>query len=187
MKSKAEPPTTQIKRLLGLLSAYSFNLYYIKGKSDFLSRQKADNSNPHEIIPISFSLRRVLHESYYKLGNFTDPQMDKYMVQTRAQVKSSSIKMPEVHGAKKNLIPHIKPQKSVQSGCPIPPRCHLRPIHHISHIDQGLPTNTLLPVPKPRIGQGRTGIRRKSKVALPIPEVIQTPAPLMPLPFPRSI
>ena len=63
MKSKAEPATTRIKRLLELLSSYSFNLYYIKGKdmvlTDFLSRQKIDNSNPHEVIPISFSLRRV--------------------------------------------------------------------------------------------------------------------------------
>ena len=44
MRSKAEPATTRIKRLLELLSPYSFNLYYIKGKdmvlSDFLSRQK---------------------------------------------------------------------------------------------------------------------------------------------------
>ena len=32
MKSKAEPATARIKRLLELLSPYSFNLYYIKGK-----------------------------------------------------------------------------------------------------------------------------------------------------------
>ena len=61
MRSKAEPATTRIKRLLELLSPYSFNLYYIKGKdmvlSDFLSRQKMDDSNPHELIPISFTLR----------------------------------------------------------------------------------------------------------------------------------
>ena len=42
MRSKAEPATTRIKRLLELLSLYSFNIYYIKGKdmvlSDFLSR-----------------------------------------------------------------------------------------------------------------------------------------------------
>ena len=42
IKSKTEPATTRIKRLLELLSSYSFNLYYIKGKdmvlSDFLSR-----------------------------------------------------------------------------------------------------------------------------------------------------
>ena len=44
MKSKAEPATTRIKRLLEVLSSYSFNLYYIKGKdmvlSDFLSEAK---------------------------------------------------------------------------------------------------------------------------------------------------
>ena len=44
MRSKAEPATTRIKRLIELLSPYSFNLYYIKGNnmvlSDFLSRQR---------------------------------------------------------------------------------------------------------------------------------------------------
>ena len=33
MKSKAKPATTRIKRLLELLSPYSFNLYDIKGKT----------------------------------------------------------------------------------------------------------------------------------------------------------
>ena len=41
IKSKMEPATTRIKRLLELISSYSFNLYYMKGKdlvlSDFLS------------------------------------------------------------------------------------------------------------------------------------------------------
>ena len=41
IKSKGEPATTRIKRLLELVSSYSFNLYYMKGKdmilSDFLS------------------------------------------------------------------------------------------------------------------------------------------------------
>ena len=54
MRSKAKPATTRIKRLIELLSPYSFNLYYIKGKdmvlSDFLFRQKTDDSNPHKII-----------------------------------------------------------------------------------------------------------------------------------------
>ena len=44
MRSKVELATNRIKRLLEVLSASSFNLYYIKGKdmilSDFLSRQK---------------------------------------------------------------------------------------------------------------------------------------------------
>ena len=41
IKSKMEPVTTRIKRLFELISSYSFNLYYMKGKdmilSDFLS------------------------------------------------------------------------------------------------------------------------------------------------------
>ena len=65
IKSKAKPATIRIKRPLELISSYSFNLYYIKGKdmvlSDFLSRQNNDNSNPHEIIPISFNMHQVLH------------------------------------------------------------------------------------------------------------------------------
>ena len=60
IKRKAEPATVGIKRLLELISCYSFNLYYIKGKdmvlSDFLSRQSNDNSNLHEVIPISFNM-----------------------------------------------------------------------------------------------------------------------------------
>ena len=41
IKSKTEPVTARIKRLLELISSYSFNLYYMKGKdmilNDFLS------------------------------------------------------------------------------------------------------------------------------------------------------
>ena len=49
MKSTMEPATNRIKRLLEIMSSYSFNLYYIKGKnmilSDFLSRQIEDDSD----------------------------------------------------------------------------------------------------------------------------------------------
>ena len=58
--------------------------------SDFLSRQKTDDSNPHEIIPISFSLRRVLCKYYYKLDNLTEIaeiEMDKFLVQTKVPNK----------------------------------------------------------------------------------------------------
>ena len=69
LRSKAEPATTRFKRLIELLSPYSFNLYYIQEKdmvlSDFLSRQKMDNSNPHEIIPISFTLKRLVGNQFY--------------------------------------------------------------------------------------------------------------------------
>ena len=56
IKSKAEPATTRIKRLLKYKVHIHFNLYHIKGKdmilSNFLSRPKHDDSNPHETMPI---------------------------------------------------------------------------------------------------------------------------------------
>ena len=80
MKSKAEPTTTRIKRLLELKSSYSFNLYYIKGKdmilSDYLSRQRHNDSDQHDIISISFNMNNVLHEKYFNLE-----MTDRYLVQ----------------------------------------------------------------------------------------------------------
>ena len=86
IKSKAKPATTRIKRLLELISSYSFNLYYMKGKdmilSDFLSRQMHDTSNPHEIIPISFNMYNTLYETYYRIET-----TDQYLVETCSQTK----------------------------------------------------------------------------------------------------
>ena len=159
MRSKAEPATTMIKRLLELLSPYSFNLYYIKGKDmvlrDFLSRQKTDDSNPHELIPISFMLRYQIDNCFYRINSRTDQsKTDKYLVETRSPSKSSGIKIPEIHGANKGLDPHVQPGKQRPPSLPI----------HI--IDKGLPTH---PIPKPRIGQGRAGLKRKAKMNQPIP------------------
>ena len=73
-------------------------------------------------------------------------------MQTRSQAKSSGVKILEVHGIEKSLVPHVKPerQKSIKQ-----------------------PMDKRLPIPKPRIGQGRGGIRRKVKIVPPL----QTPAP----------
>ena len=94
MKSKAEPTSNRIKRLLEILSAYSFNLYYIKGKdmilSDFLSRQHGDSSNLHEIIPISFNMGKVLQQNYQ---NYTKT----YLVQTRSQSKAKNARPSDTH------------------------------------------------------------------------------------------
>ena len=62
-KAKWNQQLLEIKRLLELISSYSFNLYYMKGKdmilSDFLSQQSNDDSNPSEIIPISFNTYKI--------------------------------------------------------------------------------------------------------------------------------
>ena len=166
MRSKAEPSTTRIKRLLELLSPYSFNLYYIKGKdmvlSDFLSRQKTDDSNPHELIPISFMLTNQIDDHFYQINSGTDqPKTDRYFVQTRSQVKSSGIKILEIHGANKGLDPHVQPGK--QRPLPSLP---------IQRVVKRLPIH---PIPKPRIGQGRARQRRKVQTHQPISLPHQSP------------
>ena len=132
IKSKAEPSSTRIKRLLELTCSYSFNLYYIKGEdmvlSDFLLRQQIDNSNPHEIIPISFNMYKVLDDNYYNT--------EWYCIQMRSQARSSCIKLPEVQGWRKYLDPNVKPEKQ----------------HAIPKLGSA---------EKPYTGQGRAGLRRK--------------------------
>ena len=68
IKCKAEPATPRRKRFLELISSYSFNLYYMKGKdrivSDFLSRQMHDDSNPmksflYNLICITFYMTLI--------------------------------------------------------------------------------------------------------------------------------
>ena len=117
-------------------------MYYIIGKdrilSNFLSRQKADDSNPCEIIPISFSLRTMLQDKYYNL----EGENERYMIQTRSRMKASGVQLPGVHGSRKGLDPHKILEKQPQ---PI-----VRP-----NIER-----------KPRLSQGRAGVRRKTK-ALP--------------------
>ena len=139
IKSKVEPATTRIKRLLELISSYSFNLYYMKGKdmilSDFLSSQNNDSSNPSEIIPISFNTYSILEENRnFDICNNDDNE--KYLIQTCSQAKTSSTKLPEVHGIKKELDPNLRPEKQ-----------HAIPKEGRSE--------------KPQVGQGRAGLRRK--------------------------
>ena len=153
IKSKAETTTTRIKMLLEILSSYSFNVYYIKGKdmvlSDFVSRQKLDNRNPHEIIPILFNMQSILHSRYYNIGKEKE---GKYLVQTRLQAKSSGISLPEIHGIGKGLDPNILPEKQM-----------IKPIASSKGI----------PLIKPRFGQGRLGSIWKIKT--PIPTLINKP------------
>ena len=80
--------------------------------SDFLSRQKMDDSNPHELIPISFSLKSQVSDYFYHIDNeVIIPRNEKYLVQTRSQVRSSGIRLLVIHGAKKELDPHVQPGK----------------------------------------------------------------------------
>ena len=106
--------------------------------SNFLSRQNISDEDTREIIPISFNMRLVLQDKYYNL----DEDREKYMVQTRSQTKASGVQLPEVHGSRKRLDPHKMPEKQPQ------------PI-------VGLDAER-----KPRLGQGRAGVKRKALPSL---------------------
>ena len=138
MGSKVELVTNRIKRLLEVLSTYSFNLYYIKGKdmilSDFLSRQDLGDEDTKEFILISSNMKSVLQNKYYNVNE----NEEKYMVQTRSQTKASGVQLPEVLGSRKRLDPHKIPENQPQ------------------------PITGLDVERKPRIGQERAGVRRKA-------------------------
>ena len=149
IKSKAELATTRIKQLLELISSYSFNLYYMKGKdmilSDFLSQQKNNDSDPSEIIPISFNAYGILEEN--RNIDIHDTNDEKYLIQTCSQAKTSGTKLPEVHRVRKELNPNLRPEKQ-----------HAMPKQGITE--------------KPQIGQGRAGLRRRR----PKPDHINQPS-----------
>ena len=117
------------------------------------------------------------------------PKTNKYLIQTRSQTKSSSIEVPEVHGANKGPNPHVRPGK--QRPLPRLPMHSLPPTLSVQHVDKEPPTH---PVPKPRIGQGRAGLKRKSKTNQPISLPKQVPTqsitshvPKAALPLPEPI
>ena len=117
MKAKTEPATTRIMRLLDRLSAYSFNLYYVKGRdmilSDYFSRHRQKDLDPSELIPISFCCLKA-YRSFIadKIGE------DIFCVKTRASAKASGEIVGEVHGADKSLDPNYKPEHQSKSKLP---------------------------------------------------------------------
>ena len=64
--------------------------------SDFLSRQHGDSSNPHEIIPISFNMGKVLQQNYQ---NYTKT----FLVQTRSQSKAKNARTSDTHSGVKSI------------------------------------------------------------------------------------
>ena len=119
--------------------------------SDFLCRQDPGDEDTKEIIPISFNMKSVLQDKYYNVNE----NEEKYMVQTRLQMKASGVQLPEVHGSRKRLDPHRIPGKQLQ------------PIVGLD-VDR-----------KPRIGQGRAGVRRKALPLLDLRQGTSTTKPII--------
>ena len=97
-------------RLLDRLAAYSFNLYYVKGRdmimADYLFCHQTKDSDTSELIPISFcpmtTYHRCLEENAYCIG-------------TRASAKAASEVAPKLHGADRQLDPNLRPEHQSKS------------------------------------------------------------------------
>ena len=104
-------------RLLDRLSAYSFNLYYVKGRdrilSDYLSRHRQKDLDPSELIQISFCCSKVYR-------SFIDDRIgeDIFCIKTRSSAKALGEQAGEVHGANKPLVPNYKPEHQPKSKLP---------------------------------------------------------------------
>ena len=86
--------------------------------SYFLSRQQGDDSNPHQIISISFNIREILKlklpqlcktHFWYKLANGL-PTVHS-TTNPGSQNKAKGVKLPMVHGTTKPLVLHGIPEK----------------------------------------------------------------------------
>ena len=117
MKAKTEPATRRIMRLLDRLSAYSFNLYYVKGRdmilADCLSRNRSKDIDLSELIPISFCCMNV-----YRGLLASGIGLEVYNIGTRSSTKASGEKPPQVHGADEPLDPNLKPEHQARSKLP---------------------------------------------------------------------
>ena len=141
MQSKELPTTDRIIRILQRLARFNFHLYYVKFKDmilcNFLSRIKADNSDPHGLIPIAFNYieheahpigefqavhfnpRDILAEfyrieeivGYTAMKTYSTQQINAYFVMTTGQAQSTGTSVPEVHRHSKPLDPNLKPEK----------------------------------------------------------------------------
>ena len=96
-------------------------------------RQTHNDSNPHDIIPISFNMHKALYKNDYKIET-----KERYLVQTWSQTKWSGIALPEVHDAKKILNMNVFPEKQKIA-----------------------PQNKKVVKNKPWLGQSGAGIRHK--------------------------
>ena len=108
MKAKHPPTTDRIARLLFGLNAFTFHLYYVKGKDmilcDFLSRVAADGGDPMDLVPVAFNGMSIIQDR--------NNHLEEYQIMTRNQrVTAGMSAPPPVHGANKAVNPNLKPER----------------------------------------------------------------------------
>ena len=171
MKAKTEPATTRIMRLLDRLSAYSFNLYYVKGRdmilADYLSRHRHKDLDPSELIPISFCCLRTYRSL---IDDRTGKEI--FSVKTRAGAKAIGKSVGEVHGADKPLDPNYKPEHQSKSKLPSVIDNKLSPTKSVKKLPPQTPVR-----PTPRRVITPKSVRIQTNNTNDMPNNIQNPTP----------
>ena len=125
LKAKRQAPTLRLRKLIEILSDYSFVVKYHKGSemhiADFLSRNvDNDTDDPHEVIPITFvandlflhitdqniSIRPELKEFFTMCEEHI---CEKCLVITRKMTSDQNVKVPDIKYSLK------KPEHSKQT------------------------------------------------------------------------
>ena len=78
--------------------------------SDFVSREKHDDSDFHEIIPIPFNMQEIVHARCY---NIHDNEQKRYLIQMRSQAKTSGTILQKVCSIDKGVHPNIRSEKQI--------------------------------------------------------------------------
>ncbi len=116
IKSKNEPPTQRLKKIVEKLSAFSFSLGYVKGKSllvtDYLSRNVPDNDHEDQdrVVLITFStassdllecleniVGRIVSERAYSVISKPGPV-------TRSVARKHNISIPSLYPGKPSTM-----------------------------------------------------------------------------------
>ena len=170
MKAKTEPATTRIMRLLDRLSAYSFNLYYVKGRdmilADYLSRHRHKDLDPIELIPISFCCLRTYRSL---IGDKIGEEI--FCVRTREEAKAIGKSVGEVHGADKPLDPNYKPEHQSKSELP----SVVGNKSPIKSVKKPTPQTPVRPTPRRVITP--KSVRIQTNITKDMPNIIQNPTP----------
>lgn len=114
LKSKLEPPTTRLARLIEKLMAYNFSIGYKKGKTlivaDYLSRHPLPDDDPYsKVKPIAF-LEMSSDQAESTLNSIVDTQQTTLNALTRSQARAQKIDLPEVH--KMGIAKRVQKQSS---------------------------------------------------------------------------
>ena len=148
IKGKAEPDTNTIRIVRGVKFIFICSVLYKRKRNDtkcFFIQTEEDESNSHEIIPISLNMQDMLYARYY---NIHESEQKKCLIQTRSQSKTNGTISPKVHGVDQGVDPNIKPEKQI-----------IKPLV-MSQLHVPIESKDQYHV-KPRLGQGRAGIKKK--------------------------